>query len=172
MLCRSRSIILSKAFSSMVRALDNDQTDSITSSRPVYTPSAATSTLPFVRSVVKDLLVLQEAIDAQRSQLSVVDSLAETIDQPEYEDELSDIRRTLRADEDRLRACMDELRTLGVETKEPFDGHVDFPAMLCRRPIRLCWELEDETVSHWHEIDEPASERKKIDNAMLTALAS
>ncbi|MDA8743329.1 DUF2203 domain-containing protein [Rubripirellula amarantea] len=156
----------------MVRAIDNDESGPVTSSHPIYTPSAATQTLPFVRSVVRDLLKLRETIDAQRKQLKVVDKLPETISQPEYEDELSDMRRSLRADEDRLNACLQELRSLGVETKDPFDGHVDFPAMLNRRPIRLCWEPEDETVSYWHEINENSDQRKKIDHAMLTALAT
>lgn len=119
--------------------------------------------LPLVRRIVADILRLSGSIDAQREQLRGIDKLTATIDQPDYREELSDIRGSLAEDEHRLEGCFSELAALGLEVHQPFDGSIDFPAILNRRSIRLCWRPEDERVEHWHEIGQSVKDREKID---------
>ena len=137
-----------------------------------YTPDRATKTLPLVRRVVKDLMRLQSSIDQQKTQLQGVGDLSETIHHQAYQEELADMRETLLADEKRLSGCVSELGAMGLILHHPFDGTIDFPAMLNRRPIRLCWRPSDESVEYWHEMEETSQDRKKIDHKMLPALAS
>ena len=66
-------------------------------------------------------------------------------------------------DEKRLQMCLDELAALGLRPHQPIDGTVDFPALMNRRQVRLCWHPDDERVDHWHEPGESFSDRKKID---------
>jgi hypothetical protein len=146
----------------MVRAIGNNK-DSASPSQVSFTPARATKMLPLVRRIVEDILQLQQAIDLQTHQLKVIDSLPETMQQSNYQDEVSDIRSSLAEDQVRLLACIAELNSLGVELHEPFDGAVDFPAECNRRKIRLCWHPDDEEVLYFHEPGQQFAARKKID---------
>jgi hypothetical protein len=145
----------------MVRAISDSNNDSTL--RTAFTPRSATNMLPLVRRIVADMLQLSRTIDAQREQLRGIDKLPETIDQPDYREELSDIRGSLVDDERRLEVCFSELTALGLEVHQPFDGSIDFPAVLNRRRVQLCWHPEDERVEHWHEVGKSVQERQKID---------
>lgn len=147
----------------MVRAI-SDKNNGPTAGTPTeFTPSAATQMLPLVRRIVDDMIRLSRSIAAQREQLRVIDELPETIDQPDYREELSDIRGSLADDEQRLANCLSELSALGLAAHLPFDGSVDFPAVVNRRRVQLCWQPDDSQVEYWHEIGQSKQERKKID---------
>jgi hypothetical protein len=118
--------------------------------------------LPLVRRIVQDMLELTRSIAAQREQLRGIDQVSEEMQQANYQEEVSDIRGTLAEEEKRLDECRRELTSLGVETHVPFDGAIDFPSMLNRRRVQLCWMPQDERVEFWHEIGQALQERKKI----------
>ncbi len=149
----------------MVRAISDNNNDSTSGHRSAFTPRSATLMLPLVRRIAADMIQLSRSIDAQREQLRGIDKLPETIDQADYREELSDIRGSLVDDERRLEVCISELTALGLEAHQPFDGSIDFPAVLNRRRVQLCWHPEDERVEHWHEVGTSAEERQKIDPA-------
>ena len=143
----------------MVHALD-DSNESTFVPENGFTPGFATKMLPLVRRIVNDMLRLTKAIDFQREQLRGIDALSQTTDHDAYRDELKDVRASLSQDEVELKKCFDELAALGVRPHHPFDGGVDFPAMLNRKPVFLCWMPDDEHVSHWHEPGDPPVDRK------------
>lgn len=145
----------------MVRAI-NDNAKTCLRPRGEFTAIQATEMLPLVRHIVGDLVQLHESIKAQREQLRGVDALAQTMDVPNYREELSDVRGTLAEDERRWEACLAELAYLGVEVHEPFDGFVDFPAVINRRQVRLCWQIADKSVEYWHEPGQSTSQRQKL----------
>ncbi|MGB7329469.1 MAG: DUF2203 family protein [Rubripirellula sp.] len=151
----------------MVRAINNNSGNTTDNGLSDYTPTRATQTLPLVRLIVDDLVRLNESIEAQKDQLEGIDQLSATMDRQAYVDELSDMRGMLDGDIQRLQTCIDELARLGVEVHQPFDGFVDFPAQLNRRPIRLCWHPADEKVEYWHELGQSADQRKKWDAAAV-----
>ncbi|KAA1258803.1 hypothetical protein LF1_13270 [Rubripirellula obstinata] len=137
-----------------------------------YTPARATKTLPLVRRVVKDLLGLAGSMNDRQLQLDGFSQLGDTIDQAAYREELDDVEKSLTAEKAKWQQCVGELTAIGVSHHVPFDGTIDFPAMLNRRPIRLCWRPGDEVVEYWHEVNESSADRKKIDFKMLPTLAS
>ena len=145
----------------MVRAI-RDNNDS-TAGAVHFTPSSATIMLPLVRRIVADLIRLNEAIESQKEQLKGIDRLPETIERTDYQEELRDIRASLSDDQKRLQVCLGELAALGLEPHLPIDGGVDFPAMLNRRRVRLCWHPDDERVDHWHEPGQSSDSRQKVD---------
>ena len=148
----------------MVRAIGND---SALDSPRGFTPARASKTLPLVRRIVADMISLTESIDRQREQLRGLDDLTDPIEHVHYQEEVSDIRLSLADDEKRLKNCIAELGALGVEPHLPFDGYVDFPAILNRRPVCLCWHSDDQTISHWHEEGDSAKHRKRIEGLAL-----
>ena len=146
----------------MVRAISNEDNESRPGFSNQFTPAAATKMLPLVKMIVEDMVKLQKSIESQRERLRAIDRLPEMIDQPDYREEVSDIRDSLEAEERKLDACFGELASLGLEVHLPFDGSVDFPAVMNRRAVRLCWQPEDHQVEHWHEIGQAKTERQKI----------
>ena len=152
----------------MVRAIGNGN-DSTVEPENGFTPSRATEMLPLVSRIVADMATLTKTINAQREQLKGVDALSDTISHESYRDELRDIRASLEEDEQRLADCFDELAVLGVRPHHPFDGGVDFPATLNRRPVFLCWMLGEDTVVHWHDPDSQPKLRQAIDSQKFGA---
>lgn len=146
----------------MVRAIGKKD-DSTARTRSEFTPRTATKMLPLVKQIVRDIDRLTKSIAGQREQLRVIDQLPETIEHRDYSEEISDIRLSLVVEEKRLIQCLAELTALGLKPHTPFDGTVDFPAVINRRRVELCWHQEDERVEYWHEIGQTKADRKKID---------
>ena len=145
----------------MVRAISNDN-DPTADVRSEFTPTSATAMLPLVRRIAADMLQLSRSIAAQQEQLREIDRLPETIEHADYQEEVSDIRGSLAEDEKRLDDCQRELIALGVQAHVPFDGAVDFPSILNRRRVQLCWMPDDERVEYWHELGQAPRDRQKI----------
>ncbi|MFK8111058.1 MAG: DUF2203 family protein [Rubripirellula sp.] len=147
----------------MVRAISNSDNESKSNQVSAFTPALAAKMLPLVRRIVEDLMRLNRSIEAQREQLHGIDQLSETIDQADYSEELSDVRESLEDDEQQLAACIGELTSLGLKTHLPIDGSVDFPAVINRRSVCLCWNPKDGDQLYWHEVGETTKQRQKID---------
>lgn len=128
-----------------------------------FTPARATEMLPLIRQIVTDLVSLDQAIRSQQEQLRGIEKIEPIGDQADYADELADMRESLESDRQRFERCLEELGALGVEPHRPIDGGVDFPAMLHRRPVRLCWSPGDSVVSHWHEVGQTPQQRRPLD---------
>lgn len=152
----------------MVHAIGNGNDATVEPNR-TFTPNAATRMLPLVSQIVGDIVGLNHAIEAQREQMAGLDSLDETNEHASYQEELADMRSSLSEDEAALAGCIEELSALGVSIHHPIDGSVDFPAVMNRRPVQLCWRPGEETVCYWHESHlDPlslVSQRHKIDPA-------
>ncbi|TWU44530.1 hypothetical protein Poly51_60960 [Rubripirellula tenax] len=149
----------------MVRAINqtHDSNDGNPLQSISYTPARATKTLPLVRRIVRDLARLSASVATQKEQLRAIDALPETFNGQAYLDEVSDMRDSLAQDVNQLKSYQDELASFGVEAHEPFDGSVDFPAQLNRRPVFLCWLPDDDRVEYWHELGQTSRDRKKWD---------
>ena len=154
----------------MVRAISNNNQNNANEEREVtFTPSRATKMLPLVRRIVGDILSLQASIRIQSEQLEGIDSLPSTIQLPDYQEEVNDIRASLAGEQAKLDACLSELNSLGVQLDQPFSGNVDFPAVWNRRPICLCWRPGDAEVMYFHELGQSAADRKKLEPSLFEA---
>lgn len=63
---------------------------------------------------------------------------------------------------DRLEALIEELTKIGVELKDPSRALLDFPAIYEGREVLLCWKADEETITHWHEVEGGFAGRKSI----------
>jgi hypothetical protein len=45
------------------------------------------------------------------------------------------------------------LQGTGVHLKSIEQGILDFPTMMAGHEVYLCWQLGEEKVSHWHELE-------------------
>lgn len=62
-----------------------------------------------------------------------------------------------------VRALLAELSEAGLVLRDLDRGLVDFPAVREGEEIYLCWELGEESVSHWHELDSGFGGRHDLD---------
>ena len=150
----------------MVRAIENADEPTPSKVGEPFTVDTATATLPLVKRIVADMMRLHRTVERQRERLSVVDELQDTTERSDCQEELADIRSSMEGEEQQFAACIRELNLLGVEPLLPFDGSVDFPAVINRRAVCLCWHPSDQGVEYWHEMGQPASARQKLDRKL------
>lgn len=145
----------------MVHAINHESGHALAPLK-VFTLAEANEMLPLVRRIAADLIRLHRSLEAQRVQREGLDEIHRTSARPEFVEEVHEIRRSLADDELEMQRCLRELTELGLQPHLPLNGNIDFPAEKNRRPMRLCWHLEDASVAHWHEIGQEAANRRRI----------
>jgi hypothetical protein len=124
-----------------------------------FTVEQANRMLPLVRRIVRDI------VDAHRTWSAAVQSY-ETAATFTRADSPSSTLEALEADVRRLasdiQGYLAELHDLGVEFKGFEQGLVDFPGERDGRPICLCWKLDEDAVTFWHETTDGYAGRQPI----------
>jgi len=62
-----------------------------------------------------------------------------------------------------VRRRLVELQAVGIVLRDLDRGLVDFPALRDGREIYLCWELGEERVGHWHELEAGFAGRQPLE---------
>ncbi len=79
----------------------------------------------------------------------------------------------LRAERDKLGQIttdtLAEIAALGVQIKDLDIGLLDFPCVVEGRIVLLCWKLGEETITHWHGVEEGFAGRKPITDKIANA---
>ncbi len=113
-------------------------------SRRLFSVERANQALPLVRRILHDVVAqyrLVERVQKRRRRLAGQARL----------DELKPLEAQGLEAARRLADLLAELSSIGCEVKDYERGCVDFPAVRDGREIYLCWRLNEERVSHWHE---------------------
>jgi hypothetical protein len=130
----------------------------------IFTLEQANRMLPLVRRIVEDA-VRDYTRWQERVREFEVASLRSSVDHPDA------IARELETDVQRLAESIDsyvhEIEQLGVYMKSINSGIVDFPGEIDGRPILFCWQLGENAVEFWHEIDSGFSNRHPLSSRML-----
>jgi hypothetical protein len=121
--------------------------------RKVFSVEQANAALPLVRAIATDLAELSRDVIERRERLSLLMGGRQREKRDLYGEELAHIEEELKRDTERLQSYVEELRELGVESKNPPEGLIDFPAVMEGRPVYLCWKLGEPEVLHWHDLD-------------------
>jgi hypothetical protein len=51
---------------------------------------------------------------------------------------------------------------LGIQAKDLDRGLVDFPSIRNGREVFLCWELEEDDIEFWHDIEAGYAGRERL----------
>ncbi len=62
-----------------------------------------------------------------------------------------------------------EINAVGVQVKDLDVGLLDFPCDVNGEIILLCWKVGEETITHWHGMEEGFAGRKPIDERIMNA---
>lgn len=130
--------------------------------RKHFTVEQANAMLPLVRAVAKDLSELSRDVLDRRERLAHLTAGRNHLPNDVYSEELSQIDVELEKDGQRLGEFVRELNKLGVESKNPLDGLVDFPTLIDGREAYLCWKLGEPEVLFWHDLDAGFAGRQSL----------
>ena len=118
---------------------------------PYFTLDEANATLPYVRSIVTDVV---GAYEEWRECVARYEVMAAKSRSDEGE---TDEQVTLRTEVDRIArrigGYLSELETVGCTFKGFDDGIVDFLSKQDGRHNYLCWKLGEKEITHWHEME-------------------
>jgi hypothetical protein len=62
-----------------------------------------------------------------------------------------------------VRRLLETIEQSGIVLRDIDRGLVDFPALLDGREVYLCWELDEDDVGHWHDMDAGYGGREPLD---------
>jgi hypothetical protein len=122
--------------------------------------------LPLLRHIVKDIVANWELIIYKRTELEClekgVDGPGGNLSDGEREATLANLKQDLNGLIDRINNYIREVEDLGCFVEEFKRGIINFPSLYNGRKVFLCWKPDEESVSHWHELDESFNDRVRI----------
>jgi hypothetical protein len=62
-----------------------------------------------------------------------------------------------------VRDLLAELAEIGVVLRDIDRGLVDFPAVFDDREVYLCWQLDEDEVAYWHDLESGFGGRQPLD---------
>ncbi len=119
-----------------------------------YTREEAQQLLPKLRQWLERLKQLHETLERFEKRLGGLtgqgyDAGGDTVNQ--WVRVLADMQEILA-----------ELQNRQIFIKDLARGMVDFPAIINSREVFLCWELDEEKVEFWHDLDTGFSGREPL----------
>lgn len=61
-----------------------------------------------------------------------------------------------------MRAILREFKTREIQIKDIDRGLLDFPSLMGGKEVFLCWEMDEEDIEFWHDLETGYSGREKI----------
>lgn len=136
-----------------------------TADKKIFTVEEANKTLPLVKAIVSDIVQLFNDVHERRNRLNRIrqkPGKTERAEDNPYEEEVLQIQKELETDIDRLDSFVDELLQLGIELKDPAKGLVDFFTIRDGKEAYLCWQLGEEEIAYWHDLESGFSGRQPL----------
>ena len=61
-----------------------------------------------------------------------------------------------------VRELLGSIQELGIVVRDIDRGLIDFPAIRDQREVYLCWELDEERIAFWHELESGYGGRRPL----------
>lgn len=128
--------------------------------RYTYTVEEARALIPQLRSLVAAMQVehrrMQEEIERLNDLTPAMQQNGHAMEAAEREEMILQLGESMREK-------LDQLEDLGIDVKDIESGVIDFPSEHEGRIVYLCWQIDEETVTHWHEVDDGYRGRQPLD---------
>jgi hypothetical protein len=72
------------------------------------------------------------------------------------------IRLRMQGIVDQMAAAVARIDALGITLRDIERGLIDFPALVAGRQVWLCWQLGEDAVGYWHELDTGFGSRRPL----------
>lgn len=138
----------------------------MTQATRLFTLEEAERTLPLVKRIVADLVAEHPA---WRAGVSRYEALSLVADPTAGETaEMLEVRADVARRAERIDGYLHELEEVGCLFKGFESGLVDFPSLRNDEPVYLCWQLGEDRIVAWHEMETGFAGRQPIDDAILS----
>ena len=131
----------------------------------LFTLEQANATLPLVRAITQDLANISFDVFERHRQLHRVMAGREVDDNSPYSEELIQVQQDLDKQTEQLEEYLVELKQLGVEPRNgpgAMIDTVDFPSERNGHTVYLCWQLGEQEISHWHDLEAGFAGRQQL----------
>ena len=115
----------------------------------LFTLEEALALLPVVRQILTEVQALRREIEAKSARLDGL--LGQAGGNGHHAADIESMKRELEKAAADLQQLVGELDATGVELKG--EGLLDFPSLRDGRVVYLCWQMGEDTISFWHELD-------------------
>ena len=119
-----------------------------------YTREEASALLPQVRGWLERLAILRQELERSDKRLTSLMSPGNDLGG----DLVNRWIRTLAE----MQGLLGEFQQREIQVKDVDQGLLDFPAIIGGREVFLCWELGEERVEFWHDLDSGYGGRERI----------
>jgi hypothetical protein len=119
-----------------------------------YTREEARAELPLIRKQLAELQRLRRELAQVEQRLESIMSAGTDAGGPSVN---SHARSTARIHE-----ILREFARREIFIKDADRGLVDFPAIIGGREVFLCWELDEDDIEFWHDIDAGYAGRERL----------
>jgi hypothetical protein len=72
----------------------------------------------------------------------------------------------------RVRECIAEMDSIGVQVKDLETGLLDFPCRLDDEVVLLCWRMGEPAIDYWHTAEQGFQGRQPVDDRFRRRSAS
>jgi hypothetical protein len=138
-----------------------------------FTLEEAQSLLPVLESLLK------RAIEGKQSAEEVGGSLSDLVRRIYLSggmkvdvSSVSKQRADMEAHLLRVRECIAEMDSIGVQVKDLEGGLLDFPCRMDDEVVLLCWRLGEPAIEHWHTVEQGFQGRQPLDDRFRRRSAS
>jgi hypothetical protein len=134
----------------------------------VFTLEEVNSLVPRLRALMDIQMGRRSEIERRLEHLSERLGKAPSSIQLDERDppDVRDLKEELVNRVDTYQKAWREIEDMGAVLKDPRTGLVDFYGVVDGKPVWLCWKYGEETVTHYHGLDEGFTGRKPIEPTM------
>jgi hypothetical protein len=140
----------------------------MTATPSVFTLEAVNALVPRLKGLVAAQLGRRVEIEERLAQLAkLVGALPSAISVEDGDSpEVQGLKQELAGRVEQYQAAWQEVEDMGAVLKDPRTGLVDFYGQVDGKRVWLCWRYGEESVTHYHGLDEGFSGRKPIEATM------
>ena len=120
-----------------------------------FTLKEARALLPQLRQIFRD-------VHRRRDRIREADEKLGNLLQKTHDHLGGPIVNGLLRDLLQMNAQLQRIQKLGVVVKDLDRGLLDFPAVRESREVFLCWELEEDDIEFWHDLDTGYGGRERL----------
>jgi len=119
-----------------------------------YTRDEARALLPQIRSWLQQLRHLREQVEKADRRLEQLLAVGGDVGGTTVNDWVRSLAE--------LKNILQEFDTRQIQVKDLERGLIDFPTILAGREVFLCWELDEEDIEFWHDLDTGFAGRERL----------
>ena len=126
---------------------------------PPFTVSQAQAVVPLLQKEMAVLLPSYNSLKTLWGETSL--ALGKDPDDPEVRSSCLNDARAHRALL-QIESSLSFFGELGVECRGIEDGLFEFPCLVLNRLVLLCWQMHDEKIAYWRELNVEYSKRRPL----------